>query len=221
MALEQRNSTQIALNVTRTRVTVLVFNLTIIAFMLSMMAQSGTSDSYAAKAHLVSSTALFVGFCLTLLGLLLLLHSQNFDAEGLSRPFPFTLGSITTYLAVSQTVTAFVHEYLLKVASELGASPPAVAQGAQSLVRLDPFGDTALAFLYVMGGAIWVLITYAAPLGAGLKSPARGGRGWVFAGYYLALQVPIYWVYAEAWRVQYAPVGRLTNMLSLFALQFF
>ena len=159
MALEQRNSTQIALNVTRTRVTVLVFNLTIIAFMLSMMAQSGTSDSYAAKAHLVSSAALFVGFCLTLLGLLLLLHSQNFDAEGLSRPFPFTLGSITTYLAVSQTVTAFVHEYLLKVASELGASPPAVAQGAQSLVRLDPFGDTALAFLYVMGGAIWVLIT--------------------------------------------------------------
>ena len=65
------------------------------------------------------------------------------------------------------------------------------------------------------------MITYAAPLGAGLKSPARGGRGWVFAGYYLALQVPIYWVYAEAWRVQYVPADESTNTLGLFALQFF
>ncbi len=97
----------VALNVTRTRVTVLVFNLSIISFMLSMLKTSTGLE------HLSTSVALFLGFCLTLLGLWLLLYSQSWDKLGLSRPWPFVLGSMTTYLALSQTVTAFMHEYLL------------------------------------------------------------------------------------------------------------
>jgi hypothetical protein len=71
-----------------------------------------------------------------------------------------------------------------------------------------------------MGGAIWVLTTYVAPMAAGIKGSAHGGRPWVFAGYYFALQVPIYWVYARAWHLQYAPADQPMNMPSLFALQF-
>jgi len=68
MVVEQDKTNQIALNVTRTRVTVLVFNLTIIAFMFSIMKASGASADHFTTAHLTSSFALFVGFCLTLLG---------------------------------------------------------------------------------------------------------------------------------------------------------
>jgi hypothetical protein len=217
MAVEQDKTNQIALNVTRTRVTVLVFNLTIIAFMLSILKAGGGS---ADMAHLTSSLALFVGFCLTLLGLWWLLFSQNLDAEGLSQPWPFTLGAITTYLALSQTVTAFMHQYLLGIESAVEASRPVVAESAQSLIRLDALGNTALLVLLVMGGGVWALTTYAAPLIAVLKSPVRGDRRWVFAGYYFALQVPIYWIYARAWHLQYVPADQPTDMLSLFALQF-
>ena len=220
MALEQGTNTEIALNVTRTRVTVLVFNLTIIAFMFSILKASSASAEHVAMAHITSSVALFAGFCLTLLGLLLLLTSQNLNPQGLSRPFSFTLGSITTYLALSQTITAFMHEYLLGVESAVETSQPGVAESAQSLIRLDALGDTALLILLVMGGGIWILITYVGPLLAGLRSPVGGNRRWVFAGYYFVLQVPIYWVYARAWHLQYIPADQPTSMLGVFLLQF-
>lgn len=220
MAVEQDKTNLIALNVTRTRVTVLVFNLTIIAFMFSMLKAGGASADHIAAAHLTSSAALFTGFCLTLLGLLWLLASQNLDAEGLSRPWPFTLGAITTYLALSQTITAFMHEYLLGVESAVETSQPGVAESAQSLIRLEALGDTALLILLVMGGGIWILITYVGPLLAGLRSPVGGNWRWVFAGYYFVLQVPIYWVYARAWHLQYIPADQSTSMLGVFLLQF-
>lgn len=72
-----------------------------------------------------------------------------------------------------------------------------------------------------MGGGIWVLTTYIAPLMVVSKGLAHGGRGWVYVGYYFALQVPIYWVYTKAWHLQYVPVDQPMSMLSLFALQFF
>ena len=217
---EQGASTEIALNVTRTRVTVLVFNLTIIALMLSIMAARSLSTDHSVTAHLTSSVALYIGFCLTILGIYVLLASQNLDAQGLSRPVPFTLGSITSYLALSQTVTAFMHEYLLQFKTAVAVVRPDVAESSRHFVGPGVFGDTGLLVLFVMGGAIWVLTTYVAPLHSGLKSPVPRRWRWVFAGYYLALQIPIYWVLAEAWRLQYVPADQSTNMLNLFALQF-
>lgn len=130
MASERPTSTEIALNVTRTRVTVLGFNLTIIALMLSLLKTRGATADLSVTAHLSSSVALFVGFCLTLLGLWLLLDSQKLDAEGLSRPWPFTLGAITTYLALSQTVTAFMHEYLVGIKSVVETSRSGLAESS-------------------------------------------------------------------------------------------
>lgn len=220
MAVEQDKTTQIALNVTRTRVTVLVFNLTIIAFMFSILKASSASAEHFVTTHMTSSVALFVGFCLTLLGLLILLASQNLDAVGLSRPFPFTLGSITTYLALSQTITAFMHEYLLAVEAAVEASQSRVAESVQGLVRVDALGNTALLILLIMAGGVWISITYVGPLTAVLRSPVRGDRRWVFAGYYFTLQVPILWVNARAWHLQYVTADQPTDMLNLFALQF-
>ena len=86
MPSDRNTSAGIATNVTRTRVTVLVFNLTIITFMYSMLVKGDAAPGH--LNHLSSSIALFTGFCLTLLGLWLLLWSQDWDAEGLSRPRP-------------------------------------------------------------------------------------------------------------------------------------
>lgn len=220
MASEQDTSTEIALNVTRTRVTVLGFNLTITVFMLSMMAARGTATDYHQITHLSSTIALFVGFCLTLLGLFWLLASQNWDAEGLSRSRSFTLGAMTTYLALSQTITAFMHEYLIAVKAAIETSATALARPSQVHTGIDALGDTELLILPVLGGIVWTLTTYAGPLVTGVKSPVRGGWRWVYAGYYLALQLPIYWVYAWAWRLGYASADQPMNMLRHFALQF-
>jgi len=208
----------IALNVTRTRVTVLMFNLTVITFLFSILATNPVPGH--PLAHLSTSVALFVGFCLTLLGLLLLLSSQQLDDQGLSRAWPFTLGAMTTYLALSQTITAFMHEYLLSVTAEFGASLPVKLEGAGILADLDAFGDTPLLMLTGMGAILWGLITYVGPLIACLRSPVEGTGRWLLAGYYVALQGPIYWIYASSWHLQYVPADQPMDRLGLFALQF-
>jgi hypothetical protein len=146
--------------------------------------------------------------------------SQDWDAEGLSRPLPFTLGAMTNYLALSQTVTAFMHEFLLGVTSNVKASRAVAVDGAASLPGLDALGDGALLVLLLMGATVWVLITYLAPAVAVLASPVRNGRRWLLMGYYLALQIPVYWVYSRAWQLEYAPADQPADMLGLFALQF-
>jgi hypothetical protein len=200
MAFEQGESTEIALNVT--------------------LSSRGAPSGHGAVAQLPTSVAVFVGFCLTLLGLFWLLASQNWDVQGLSRPWPFTLGSITTYLALSQTVTAFMHQYLGAIRPAMGASQPVVSGSLESLGELDGLGDVALLALLAMGGAIWVLVTYLAPVRVYLKTPVRGGRRWLLVSYYLALMLPIYWVYARAWYIEYGTVDERLSLAMLFALQF-
>ena len=220
MKQEQRTDIRIALNVTRTRVTVLTFNLTIIALMVTMISGNDSLSSGFVLAHLTISVALYVGFCLTLFGLWWLLMSQNLDSEGLSRPWPFTLGTLTTYLALSQTVTAFMHLYLVELRSTVETTQGGPGASYLSLVPVAVVGDVGLVILFLFGGAIWVLMTYIAPLITGLRAPITRGHKWVLAGYYFALQAPVYWLYAKAWHLQQAAVQEPMNMLYLFGLQF-
>lgn len=217
---QQKKHNEIALNVSRTRITVLVFNLTIIALMLSLISAHSMPADQLVITHLTSSVALFIGFCLTILGLLWLLYSQNLDTIGMSRPWPFTLGSMTTYLALSQTVTAFMHEYLVGVKSAIDTSIVLDGEKTHAFVRLGLLDDSALLVLFCFGGIIWLLTTYLSPLGVVLKSPVCGNYRWFFVAYYFLLQIPIYWVYATTWQLEYVPVDQDMNLLSLFALQF-
>ncbi len=220
MTSEQHGGALVALNVTRTRVTVLAFNLTIISVMLSISVASGALGHHDFLAHLSTTAALFVGFCLTLLGLWWLLVSQNLDEVGLSQPWTFTLGAITTYLALSQTVTAFMHDYLVAIKTGIETGLPGAAKGLRSLAGYEDLGDSALLILLGIGAATWVLMTYVAPLVTVLRGPVPGKWRWLFAGYYVALQIPIHWVYANAWYLETAPSGHSEGMATLFALQF-
>ncbi len=114
-----------------------------------------------------------------------------------------------------------MHEYLVGIELAVETRLPVVAQDPQFLVPPGALGDTALLILLILAGIVWLLITYVGPLSEVLKSPVRGGRRWVFAAYYFALQVPICWVYAKAYHLEYAPADQSADMLGLFALQFF
>jgi hypothetical protein len=217
----QSKTTGIALNVTRTRVTVLAFNLTIISVMLSLKTTSGEFTRHdALLQHLPSTVALFVGFCVTVLGLWWLLVSQNQDEQGLSRPWPFTFGAVTTYLALSQTTSAFMQEYLAGVKAGIHAAEASVSGSVPGLLGHESLGHTAALTLLTMGAVTWFLVTYAAPLVSVVRGPLAGRRAWVFPVYYLAIQVPVFWVYAWTWHIASLAKGAETNLVNAFALQF-
>jgi hypothetical protein len=100
------------------------------------------------------------------------------------------------------------------------AADPAIPASVHRLVPFEALGQIPFLISLSLGGAIWVLVTYAGPLITAIRSPVRGGQRWVFAVYYCAFQVPICWACASAWRQQYVPPDQPTNMLSLFAFQF-
>ncbi len=220
MGFERRKDFGIALNVTRTYVTVLVFNLTIIALTRTVIAVRGTGGDPSFTAHMSSWAALYIGFSLTLLGLIWFLISQDWDPQGLSRPWPFVTGALTTYLAGAQTITAVMHEFLRGVRWAFEVSQQAAAESARANPQLEALGDVAGLVLYILGAAIWFAITYAAPLIAVLKSPVRRDRRWTFVAYYLANLLPIYWVYASTYYLQAARDGESASLAILFALQF-
>jgi len=113
-----------------------------------------------------------------------------------------------------------MHEFLLGVTSEVKASHAVGVDGAAPLPGLDALGFSTLVVLLLMGATLWILITYIAPLISVLASPVRGSRQWLLAVYYLALQIPIYWVYSRAWQLEYGPADQPADILGLFALQF-
>ena len=66
MNLTPQIRTEIALNVTRTRVTMVIFNLTIIALMISLLRSRSAAANFVAlvhlTVHLTSSLASFIGY---------------------------------------------------------------------------------------------------------------------------------------------------------------
>ena len=60
----------------------------------------------------------------------------------------------------------------------------------------------------------------AAPLVAVVRGPLAGRRAWVFLVYYLAIQVPVFSVYAWTWHIASLAKGSETNLVNAFALQF-
>jgi hypothetical protein len=94
------------------------------------------------------------------------------------------------YLALSQTVTAFMHEYLVGFESVVESVWPGVAQRAQGVVQLsalefDALGYAPLLVLFIMGSAIWVLTTYHSSTEyraqePASRRPAMGLRGLLF-----------------------------------------
>lgn len=211
------NSSDLNLNLSRTRITILVFNLTIISLMLKMsIGDSVLSDSIKVTS-LTSSLASFNGFCLTLLGIIIFLSSQRLDLEGNCKLVPFMLGTITTYFALSQTLTAFMHEFLIRFRAGLNSSSLESENFTNAINQLD---HSSLILLYIMGGILWILITYIAPLHAVLSNKDSRKKKSIFLLYYLALQIPVYFIYAKAWQLEYVASEQTSNLFFLFLFQF-
>ena len=62
-------STHVSLNVSRSRITVLGFNLAVVLFHLNLLIHSGPSPDEAAWNHLTAVVALFISFNFTMLSL--------------------------------------------------------------------------------------------------------------------------------------------------------
>jgi hypothetical protein len=158
----------ISLNVTRTRLTLLGFNLSVIAFLTGTMLT--IHEERAFTQQLAVMTALYLSFALSFISAACLLASQELDREGLSRPWLFSVGDVIMYVALSQSLAAMMRTSLRAVDR---------ATEAVQLAHGTPWvGETVVVATSGLALIAWASLFYVGPLLSIRRSPVRSGSRW-------------------------------------------
>ena len=187
---------RIAVNVMRARLTVVGFNLAIIAFQLSVLPRlPGATElpGMALPVHLESVTALLIGLGVSIIALVLFIGSCAFDQEGICTHWSLLAGDLLMYLGLAQSVAGF---FVSAATLFDPATLNVPAQGAElATVRLA---------IVVTGGLAWVFAMYIGPVVSLLRSPfslrATASLGVV----YLLLVLSVAHVNAQVVRLEVA-----------------
>lgn len=177
MTVDPREPWWISLNVTRTRVTLLGFNLSIIAFLTGTMLTIHEWQAFTAQLSVM--TALYLSFALSFLSATCLLASQELDRNGHSRPWLFSVGDVLMYVALSQSLAAMMRTSLR--AMDRATEAVQIEHGRPLI------GETVVVTTSVLALAAWGALIYVGPVLSIRRSPVPSGSRWRLAAIYALL----------------------------------
>ncbi len=194
-AKRSREPVQVAVNVIRTRVTVVGFNAAVITFQIDNLrnVRFGSIElpSLHASVHLAADVALFTGLALAMMALVAFVVSSAYDRVGVCDHWSLIAGDLLMYLSLAQTVAAFFGPYVLAIgtmATDFPEQPEAVA-----VVRWAVVGA---------GGIAWLLATYLGPVVALVRSPFGRRTTSMLAVAYVILVLALAGLSQQASRLQ-------------------
>jgi hypothetical protein len=159
-----REPVQVAVNVMRTRVTVVGFNIAVITFQFgslrSVRVGSVELPSLHASVHLTADVALFTGLALAMVALVTFVVSSAYDRVGVCDHWSLVARELRLYISLAQTVSAVLGPYA--PVRELMAADFSEQATAAATVRWAVVGA---------GGVAWLLATYLGPIVALVRSP--------------------------------------------------
>jgi hypothetical protein len=174
---ESQEPVRIAVNVMRARLTVLGFNLAVIAFQINELSRApgatrlpNLSDSV----HIEADAVLFMAFALSMIAIIAYIASSAYDREGTCTPWLLVAGDLLMYLGLAHTIAGFFGPYI-RALDAVALEVPAQAV-AYATVR------TAM---LVAGGGAWFLATYLGPTVCLLRSPCGRAANLTLAAAYL------------------------------------
>ena len=155
---------RIAINVMRTRVTVVGFNIAVITFQMNNLhnIRIGSIElpSLQASVHIPSDTALFMGLALSVLALVAYVASSAYDRVGVCDHWLLLAGDLLMYLCLAQTIAAFFGPYTHELALMASDFPDHAVAAA-----------TVRWAVVIGGGLAWACASYLGPVVAILRSP--------------------------------------------------
>ncbi len=211
----------IVLNVGRSRISILSITLALYLFSIGVyISLARDLEATPAWVFLTSFVPIILGFSLALSSLMLFLLSQRLDPVGLCEIWTFSIGELLMYLALAQTLSGGLSNFVTAVAAVLSQVPrtagldPAAAGEIQGLA-------TGLYFsLQAACGLIWGGLVYVAPAVFVYRIPLRRDRKWVLlTGYALAL-LSVFWISAYPYQIKARTAGKSTTLTYFFARQF-
>lgn len=211
----------IALNVSRARLTVLGFAQAVILFAFGIFVQiEGGERSGVIWAHFTASVPLFIAFGLAICSSALFLISQTLNRDGNSEVWTFSFAEIVMYVALGQTLSGVLQEFVIAFSATLkaqslsmGASSPIAAEFSRSFANFQ-------LLTHWFAATVWCLIVYVAPFGSVMRIQMGWKQKWVLIGIYITLLIVVFGLSAHAFYLTELARGNETSVSRLFVQQF-
>jgi hypothetical protein len=215
------HSTDIDLNVGRSRLTILSIALALFLFGAGLLVNLG--QQYEVRAvwlFLTSFVPITLGFALTLAALLTFLLSQRMGARGSCEIWSFCCGELLMYLALAQAMSGCLQNFVIAIAGVLRITPQELAFAPEIAREVGGLSSRLSNLLLLVTGLVWGCIVYAAPVLFLLRIgiPRRGK--WLLGAAYLVLLLVVFWVSAYPYQIKARSAGRPGTLGGHFIAQF-
>jgi hypothetical protein len=189
----------VAINVMRTRLTVIGFNIAIVSFQIAQLGSAADGlrvPGLGRAVHVVPDIELYMALGLSVLALLVFIMSCDINEAGVCTHWSLIAGDLLMYMAVAHTVAGFFAPLTTAIETVAGEMPNKASE-------ISILQSGAI----VVGGAAWFLANYVGPLVSLVKSPFHRRTNIALGIAYLMLLLVFCWLTAQTIRVEAAVSG--------------
>ena len=190
-----KNSPEIPLNVTRTRVTVLGFLMSIILFAIGAIASfEGTPIHQVIGNELRLLVPLFIAFTFAFTSLGFFIVSQNTRTDGNSDIWFYSFGEVLMFIALAQATAGVLLLFMSVISIALLKSPEMLFKA----VALTPKFKKSSAFLFEwifwVASVGWFSVVYLIPILSFYRNPLPNHKTWILYLSYFGLLFLVFWI---------------------------
>jgi hypothetical protein len=193
---EDRQPVRVAINVMRSRLTVIGFNIAIVSFQIAQLYQGSGGLRVPGLDHAVHVGAdmeLFMALALSLIALMVFIMSSSFDEVGVITHWSLVAGDLLMYLALAHTLAGFFGPLANTIKIVAGNLPDKAAE--INILQSASIGA---------GGVAWFLAVYVGPLVSLVRSPFQRRTSIALGIVYLVVLLVLCWVSAQTVQVEAA-----------------
>ena len=209
-------------NVTRTRVTVLGFNFTIVIFLSGfIVGNSGHPIELAIWYHLNEFVALFSGLLLGFFALYLYLFSQDLDLEGASGIWSFTFAEVLMYIALAQTLSGAAQYFTVMLSNAINNVPFLASKETFPKLEFDYVASSLKLLLFWISSIAWLFFVYFAPIIAVWSNPLSWKRKIPIFLFYFSILSIVFLIAAQVHHLKALNQTQTIGIFNLYINQFF
>jgi hypothetical protein len=191
---ENHQPVRVHLNVMRSRLTVIGFNIAIVSFQIAQLYQASGGLRVPGLDHTVHVGAdmeLFMSLALSLIALMVFIMSSPFDEGAICTHWSLVGGDLLMYLALAHTLAGFF--------GPLAATIKIVAENLPDKAAEIHILESAS---IGAGGIAWFVAVYVGPLVSLVRSPFQRRANIALGTAYLVVMLVLCWVSAQTVQVE-------------------
>lgn len=208
---------EIALNVTRSRMTVLGFLMSIILFAIGAIATFESTPVHKVIGNeLRLLVPLFIGFTFAFVSLGFFIVSQNTRAEGNSDIGFFSVGEVLMFIALSQTTAGVLLLFMSVMSTALMKSPEILFSAAELTPTFRKIAAFLFEWIFWFAAAGWFSVVYLIPTLSFKRNPLPHNKTWTLYFSYFGLLFLNFWVTGILYRLLSLEGGKMFGDLYPF-----